>query len=162
MRAAGALSVLLGGLALRAALVRAGRDELRLLRALSEALVLLAQRISATLTPLPRLLQQGGWPREAEPFFDMLLELLDAHGVPETCWRTAAQAMPLAEPERAALALPAVVLRGEEEALVRALRIAAETLLSAAREKAARRGERERLITAVCLSVTLMLLLVML
>lgn len=159
---AGALSVLLGGLALRTALVRAGRDELRQLRALSEALVLLAQRISATLTPLPRLLRQGGWPREAEPFFDMLLERLDAHDPPETCWRTAAQAMPLAEPERAALALPAAVLRGEEESLVRALRIAAEMLSSAAREKAARRGERERLITAVCLSATLMLLLVML
>lgn len=160
MKTAGTLSVLLGGLALRAALVRAGRDELGLLRALVASLTMLSQQISATLTPLPRLLRQGDWPREAEPFFLMILDGLDGGNTPEQSWRDAAQTMPLKENERALLAVPSTVLRGEEEQLLRALRASAEALEAAARERAARRGERERLITAVCVCGTLMLLLV--
>lgn len=160
MKTAGTLSVLLGGLALRAALVRAGRDELRLLRALAASLTLLTRQISATLAPLPRLLRQGDWPREAESFFLMILDGLADGSSIEQSWRAAAQAMPLRENERALLAAPSEVLRGDEEPLLRALRAAAEAMEAAAREKAARRGEQERLITAVCVSGTLMLLLV--
>lgn len=162
MKTVGTLSVLLGGLALRAALVRAGRDELRLLRELAASLTLLAQQIAATLTPLPRLLRQGDWPREAEKFFLCVLDGLSDGASIEQSWLAAAQGMPLDAPSRALLSTPAAVLRGEEEALLRALRATAEALACAAREKAARQSERERLITALCTSGTLMLLLLIL
>lgn len=162
MKTVGTLSVLLGGIALRMVLVRAGRDELRLLRALSASLLQLAQQITATLAPLPRLLRQGEWPQEAQPFFSAVLSNLEGGSTPEQSWRAAARSTPLKENERTLLASPAVVLRGEEEQLLRALRASAQALEAAAREKAAQRGEQERLITAVCVCGTLMLLVVML
>ncbi len=158
MKAAGTLSVLFAAFALRAALLRTGRDELRLLRALAFSLTVLAQQISATLTPLPKLLRRGDWPQAAQPFFLGVLEGLDSGHSLEQSWQVAAQTIPLAEPERALLAAPAAVLRGNEEQLLRALRAAAQALGTAAQEKAAHRAARERLITTVCMSGTLMLL----
>lgn len=159
LRLAGAGLVLLGGVLLRTAALREPRLRLRLLRRLSLALDLLAQQLEGTLAPLPSLLRACRAGEESDAFFAAVLRALARGDSLGEAWRAAALPLPLPEAQRESLAALGAQLCGGEESALRALRTVSASFASCADRLAARQAERERLTTALCLSASVMALL---
>ena len=142
---------------LRRAILSRARQQRRTLRALSECFLSLAQAVRATLAPFPSLLET--MPREgaAGTFFSSVRALLSCGETLPGAWRTAAEALPLPERERSAVASLASALGGEEESVCTALHRASAELLSAERALHAREREDGRVVSALCFSGALML-----
>ena len=121
----GAALLLAASALLRRAILSRARQQRQTLRVLSDGFLSLAQAVRATLTPFPALLETV--PREGAAVHALLSRgetLSDA-------WRTAAEALPLPERERSAVASLASALGGEEESVCAALHRASAELLSA-------------------------------
>ena len=153
----GAALLLAASALLRRAILSRARQQRRTLRALSEGFLSLAQDVRATLAPFPALLET--MPREgaAGTFFSSVRALLSCGETLPGAWRTAAEALPLSERERSAVASLASALGGEEESVCTALHRASAELLSAERALHAREREDGRVISALCFSGALML-----
>ena len=153
----GAALLLAASALLRRAILSRARQQRRTLRALSECFLSLAQAVRATLAPFPSLLET--MPREgaAGAFFSSVRALLSCGETLPGAWRTAAEALPLSERERSAVASLASALGGEEESVCTALHRASAELLSAERALHAREREDGRVVSALCFSGALML-----
>ena len=128
MKLLGAALILCGAALQCHALLGARRQERAALRELSAALESLERGIRASLTPLPRLLGQRGAGKYADAFFaDVLAQLENGTPLPDG-WREAAARTPLGEREQALLSGLADTFGGEEDAVLRALRAAAQAL----------------------------------
>ena len=153
----GAALLLAASALLRRAILSRARQQRRTLRALSEGFLSLAQAVRATLAPFPALLET--MPREgaAGAFFFSVRALLSCGETLPGAWRTAAEALPLSEREKSAVASLASALGGEEESVCAALHRASAELLSAERALHAREREDGRVISALCFSGALLL-----
>lgn len=146
----GAALLLAASALLRRAILSRARQQRQTLRVLSDGFLSLAQAVRATLTPFPALLETV--PREgaAGMFFSSVRALLSRGETLSDAWRTAAEALPLPERERSAVASLASALGGEEESVCAALhRASAELFVGGARPARARAGGWARRIGAV-------------
>lgn len=159
LRVAGAACVLAGGVLLRAAMLAPSRRRMRAARRLSAAFGQLAQRISVTLAPLPRLLRGIRAGEDADEFFGRVLRALDGGETLERAWSAAADALPLDEDARETVRLLGAQLDGGEESVLRALYAAARALEAQSAQLRAEQAARERLTGAMCLAGSVMLLI---
>ena len=163
MRACLACALIMAGcVALRQTWCAARRREQRLRRALSAALAQIAREVQLLLTPLPRLLRRRGRREMADGFCAAVTEKLDAGETLSAAWRAAAFALPLPEEEREALARCGASLDGTAETACASLTLAAGELDRAYERAAAELPARERLATALCLSLGALLCVVLL
>ena len=158
----GAALLLAASALLRQALLSRARQQRRTLRALADGLLSLAESVRATLAPFPALL--NAMPREgaAGDFFLSVCTLLSRGETLSDAWRTAAEALPLPERERSAVASLASALGGEEESVCAALHRASAELLSAERALHAREREDGRVVSALCFSGALLFAILLL
>ena len=156
MKLLGAALILCGAALQCHALLGARRQERAALRELSAALEGLERGIRASLMPLPRLLGQRGAGKYADAFFaDVLAQLENGTPLPDG-WREAAARTPLGEREQAVLSGLADALVGEEDAVLRALRAAAQALRSTLTERERQSVRDTRLVTTLCFSLSLL------
>ena len=156
MKLLGAALILCGAALQCHALLGARRQERAALRELSAALEGLERGIRASLMPLPRLLGQRGAGKYADTFFaDVLAQLENGTPLPDG-WREAAARTPLGEREQAVLSGLADELGGEEDAVLRALRAAAQALRSTLTERERQSARDTRLVTTLCFSLSLL------
>ncbi len=156
MKLLGAALILCGAALQCHALLGARRQERAALRELSAALEGLERGIRASLTPLPRLLGQRGAGKYADAFFaDVLAQLENGTPLPDG-WREAAARTPLGEREQALLSGLADALGGEEDAVLRALRAAAQALRGTLMERERQSARDTRLVTTLCFSLSLL------
>ena len=156
MKLLGAALILCGAALQCHALLGARRQERAALRELSAALEGLERGIRASLMPLPRLLGQRGAGKYADAFFaDVLAQLENGTPLPDG-WREAAARTPLGEREQALLSGLADAFGGEEDAVLRALRAAAQALHGALTERERQSARDTRLVTALCFSLSLL------
>ena len=156
MKLLGAALILCGAALQCHALLGARRQERAALRELSAALEGLERGIRASLMPLPRLLGQRGAGKYADAFFTDVLAQLE-HGTPlPDGWREAAARTPLGEREQAVLSGLANTFGGEEDAVLRALRAAAQALRSTLTERERQSARDTRLVTTLCFSLSLL------
>lgn len=164
MRLLGAALILSGSLLVRARLLRTRRRERQALRESIAALDYLSRELPCSLLPLPRLLERRGLGMYGDGLFSRTLALHEADGdVPlADCWRSAAEQLPLAAPEREILARAAQAFGGTEEGALAALSSGAAALRDALAER--RREERQsgRLAGALCLSGGALLVILLL
>lgn len=153
----GAALLLAASALLRQALLSRARQQRRTLRALADGLLSLAESVRATLAPFPALL--NAMPREgaAGDFFLSACALLSRGETLSDAWRTAAEALPLPERERSAVASLASALGGEEESVCAALERASSSLSEAERALHARAREEGRCVSALCIGGGLLL-----
>lgn len=156
LRWLGAALILCGGLLARSELLERGRLAQRTRLSLASAFEAMSAEISLLLTPLPALLQRD-YGAEADMFCASVLDGLESRGELCKAWKNASQALPLSEREREALALSGTRLECGEEGARSALALAAGALRGAYEAEEARRGENERLVTSVCICVSLFL-----
>ena len=156
MKLLGAALILCGAALQCHALLGARRQERAALRELSAALEGLERGIRASLMPLPRLLGQRGAGKYADAFFaDVLAQLENGTPLPGG-WREAAARTPLGEREQAVLSGLADTFGGEEDAVLRALRAAAQALRSTLTERERQSARDTRLVTTLCFSLSLL------
>ncbi len=117
--------------------------------------------IRALLTPIPPLLRRTRMGEAAGFFTKMDAELTRGASLAEA-WRVSAQVLPLPEEERAAFASMGERLDGGEESVCASLALAASALRQSYDEYERRRGEKERLITSICVCMSLFLALLLL
>ena len=153
----GASLLLAASALLRRAILSRARQQRQTLRVLSDGFLSLAQAVRATLTPFPALLETV--PREgaAGMFFSSVRALLSRGETLSDAWRTAAEALPLPERERSAVASLASALGGEEESVCAALERASSSLSEAERALHARAREEGRCVSALCIGGGLLL-----
>ena len=141
MKLLGAALILCGAALQCHALLGARRQERAALRELSAALEGLERGIRASLMPLPRLLGQRGAGKYADAFFaDVLAHLENGTPLPDG-WREAAARTPLGE---------------REDAVLRALRAAAQALRGTLVERERQSARDTRLVTTLCFSLSLL------
>ena len=156
MKLLGAALILCGAALQCHALLGARRQERAALRELSAALEGLERGIRASLMPLPRLLGQRGAGKYADAFFaDVLAQLENGTPLPDG-WREAAARTPLGEREQAVLSGLADAFGGEEDAVLRALRAAAQALRGTLMERERQSARDTRLVTTLCFSLSLL------
>ena len=156
MKLLGAALILCGAALQCHALLGARRQERAALRELSAALEGLERGIRASLMPLPRLLGQRGAGKYADAFFaDVLAQLENGTPLPDG-WREAAARTPLGEREQAVLSGLANTFGGEEDAVLSALRAAAQALRSTLTERERQSARDTRLVTTLCFSLSLL------
>ena len=156
MKLLGAALILCGAALQCHALLGARRQERAALRELSAALEGLERGIRVSLMPLPRLLGQRGAGKYADAFFaDVLAQLENGTPLPDG-WREAAARTPLGEREQALLSGLADAFGGEEDAVLRALRAAAQALRGTLMERERQSARDTRLVTTLCFSLSLL------
>ena len=153
----GAALLLAASALLRRAILSRARQQRQTLRVLSDGFLSLAQSVRATLTPFPALLETV--PREgaAGMFFSSVRARLARGETLSDAWRTAAEALPLPERERSAVASLASALGGEEESVCAALALSARELTAADGELRQQAREQSRITAALCLGGGVML-----
>ena len=159
MRWLGAALILCGGLLTRQTLLEADRRARRTRRALAAAFESMAAEIRLLLTPVPRLLRRCV---NEDAFFETACAQL-AQGEPLTlAWKRAAAELPLPEDERETVAALGPRLDGEAEGVCAALELAAAELRRAEARCESGRRERERLISTICISISLLIMVLLL
>lgn len=162
LRGIGAMAILGAGLMLRATILSKTRREERTMRALRDALLALEREIALNLTPLPVLFTRGGYGEATDAFFASVSEGLRAGGALRDCWAVSASELALPQAERERVAHLGTMLDGDEEAVRRALRAMADELSIALEARKRERAQRERVTTAICVSASVFLLLILL
>ena len=161
LRGIGAMAILGAGLMLRGAILSKARREERTMRGLRDALLALEREIALNLTPMQKLFTRGGYGEIADAFFALVSEGLRAGGTLRDCWATSAETLTLPQAERSRVAQFGASLDGDEEAVRRALRAMADELSAALEARERERAQRERVTTAICVSGSAFLLLVL-
>ena len=161
LRGIGAVLIVGAGLMLRGTILSKARREERTMRALRDALLALEREIALNLTPLPVLFARGGYGEIADAFFASVSEGLGAGGTLRDCWAASAQMLTLPQTEQDRVAQFGATLGGDEEAVHRALRAMTDELLAAMEARERGRAQRERVTTAICVSASAFLLLIL-
>jgi len=161
LRWLGAGLILCGGVLTSAELLKARRSAQRTRLALMEAFASMESEIRLLLTPLPVLLRQCG-AGNAGAFFTRVSQALSSGEMLAAAWRDAADALPLPEDERTQLAAMGQRLGGTEESACAALSLAASALRRSYERAEAKNGEYERLITSICIGMSLFLVVLLL
>ena len=161
LRWLGAGLILSGGLLTRRTLLGGARRVQQARRELAAAFEEMEAEIRLLLTPVPALLRRAHT-ASAEAFFHAAREGLSRGLSLAEAWRASSEALPLPEVEREAVALLGARLDGGEEGACAALTLAASELRRAYDLAERERGARERLTTSVCLSVSLLLIVLLL
>lgn len=161
LRGIGAVAILGAGLMLRGTLVSKARREERTMRALRDALLAIEREIALTLTPLPVLFARGGCGEIADAFFAPVSEGLRAGGTLRDCWAVSAQTLTLPQAVKDRVAYFGATLCGDEESVRRSLRSMADELSEAMEVRSRERAQRERVTTAICVSASTFLLLML-
>ena len=159
LRALGAGLILCGGLLARQTLVEPVRRAQRTRLALAAALEAMEAEVRLLLTPMPKLLRRGA---AKEAFFGRVLAALSSGAAPDEAWRAAADTLPLPPEERELIAALGERVSGDEEHACAALTLAASRLRRRYDEIESRRRRTERLTTALCVSTSLLLLILLL
>ena len=149
------------GLMLRGTIVSKARREERTMQALRDALLALEREIALNLTPLPVLFARGGYGEIADAFFTSVSEGLRVGGILRDCWAASARTLTLPQAERERVAHLGTMLGGDEDAVRRALRAMADELSTALEARQRGRAQRERVTTAICVSASTFLLLIL-
>ena len=155
------MAIVGAGLMLRGTILSKARREERTMLALRDALLALEREIALNLTPLPVLFASGGYGEIADAFFASVSEGLRAGGTLRSCWTASAQMLTLPQMEKERVARFGVTLGGDEEAVRRALRTMADELSAAIEARGRDRAQRERVTTALCVSASTFLLLML-
>ena len=160
LRWLGAGLILCGGLSVRYRLLESERRTQRTRRALAGAFEAMEAEIRLLLTPVPSLLRSPCGDG-ADAFFANVSKAL-ASGAPlAEGWRRAAETLALPEDERETVAALGVRLGGTEESACAALTLAVAMLRRAYEAAEAGRRERERLTTTLCISISLLLIVIL-
>ncbi len=154
LRWLGAGLILCGGLLVRQELLSEERKLRGTRRELAGAFEAMAGEIRLMLTPIPALLRRSRG-QSAEAFFRGVREELARGTALDDAWRRAAQSLPLPEEERETVASLGARLGGEAEETCAALALAASELRRAYVRTEEQRSGHERLITSICISVSL-------
>ena len=161
LRWLGAGLILSGGLLTRHALLGGTRRVQQMRRELAAAFEEMEAEIRLLLTPVPALLCRAH-SESAEAFFRRTREGL-SRGLPlAEAWRASSEALPLPESEREEVALLGARLDGGEESACAALTFAAAELRGAYERAERERGAQERLTTSLCVSISLLLVVLLL
>ena len=161
LRGVGAVLILGAGLLLRGTIVSKARREERTLQEMRDALLGLEREIALTLTPLPVLFASGGYGEAADAFFASVSEGLRAGGTLRSCWAESASELALSLSEKDRVAQFGASLGGDEKAVRRALRAMADELSEVMETRQRGRAQRERVTTALCVSGSVFLLLIL-
>ena len=161
LRGIGAMAILGAGLMLRGTILSKARREERTMRGLRDALLALEREIALNLTPLSVLFARGGYGEIADTFFSSVSEGLRAGGTLRDCWAASAQSLTLPQAVKERVAHLGAMLGGDEEAVRRALRTMADELSAALEARERGRAQRERVTTAICVSASTFLLLML-
>lgn len=161
LRWIGAFLILGGGLLARRTILEGERRAQRTRRALASAFDAMEAEIRLLLTPLPSLLRRD-YGKDAKEFFDRTARELGSGAALSSAWRRAAEPLPLQEDERETVAALGARLCGGEDAACAALALASAALRRSYDESEARRRERERLVTTLCVSAGLLLCILLL
>ena len=161
LREIGAMAIVGAGLMLRGTILSKARREERTMLALRDALLALEREIALNLTPLPKLFASGGYGEAADAFFASVSEGLRAGGTLRDCWAASAQMLTLPQTVKERVAHFGATLGGDEEAVRRALRAMADELSAALEARGRDRAQRERVTTALCVSGSAFLLLIL-
>ena len=162
LRLFGGVLILGGGMLLRGTLLSASRRELQTQYELCEALMLLEKEITFTLTPLPKLLLRKDFGTCAGAFFTAVSGELCLGKTLAQSWFDCAQALSLPPRIKERFARLGANLGGDENGVRRTLQLMAEELSGSIGTQERAQRERERLTTVLCLSASLILVLVLL
>lgn len=161
LRWLGAGLILSGGLLTRRALLGEARRAQRTRRELSAAFEEMEAEIRLLLTPVPALLRRARG-ASAEAFFRGTREGLSRGLSLAEAWRASSEELPLPPLEREPVAGLGARLDGGEESACGALTLAASELRRAYDRAERERGEKERLTTSICISMSLFLIVLLL
>jgi stage III sporulation protein AB len=159
----GSALILAAGISARTLQVCALRRELSVLREMAAALDGMQNDIRIGRLPLPRLLQKAGVGRRAEvrSFFSAVQQgIAGGRSLPET-WRAACEKLPLPLRQREAAAEVGSCFCGDEEAACKGILLAKEELERALRDGMQRQADREKRDTALCLSASALLIILL-
>ena len=157
----GMLLIVCGGLLTRQALVDEMRRAQRIRSDLAAAFEAMEAEVRLLLTPMPALLRRT-YGVEADAFLRGVSVRLACGTALETAWRDAAEGLALPEAERMAVATLGGRLDSGEEGVCAALALTASELRRDYDRNEVKRGERERLTTSICISISLFLGLLLL
>ena len=149
------------GLLLRGTILSKARREERTMRSLRDALLALEREIALNLTPLPTLFARGGYGEAADGFFASVGEGLRAGRTLRDCWAASADALTLPRAVKERVAHLGATLSGDEDGVRRSLLFMADELSKALEARECERAQRERVTTAVCVSASVFLLLIL-
>ena len=159
----GCILILLSGFLLRFIVLTVRRHERQALYEIVQALQFLEQEVRATLSPLPRLLDHQGFGPYADSFFHSVLSMHRKN--PDLalaqCWSIAVASLPLRAKEKDRLLRLANRLNADEEDVLRALHEASGALQQALKEKEYQQKDQDKLITSICLSCSVLLLILL-
>ena len=161
LRGIGAILIIGSGLLLRGTIVSKARWEERTMRGLRDALLAIEREIALNLTPLPVLFVRGGYGEIADAFFASVSGGLRAGGTLHDCWAASAQTLTLPQTVKDRVAYFGASLGGDEESVRRALRSMADELSAALEARGRERAQRERVTTALCVSTSVFLVLIL-
>ena len=161
VRLLGGVLIISSGLLLRGTILRASRRELETQRELRDALLLLEKEIKFTLMPLPKLLRME-FGCCVSAFFSAVSDDLCSEKTLSESWQTHTQRLFLPQRIKLRFARLGADLVGEEESIRRTLLLMAEELSESMEAQERTQRERERLTTALCLSGSFLLVLVLL
>ena len=159
LRALGAGLILCGGLLARQALVEPVRRAQRTRLTLAAALESMEAEVRLLLTPMPALLRRAA---AEDAFFGRILSGLASGVPPEEAWRRAADGLPLPPEERELLAALGGRMGGDEEHVSASLALAASRLRRRYDDVGSGRRREEKLTTALCVSASLLLSILLL
>lgn len=154
--------LLLAGGLVRAGQIRTARRRLSVLRGLIGALEEMGDEIRLSRTPMPLLLRSAGRGRGADvaAFFYAVSRDACTASLP-AAWSGAAQALPLGERERSAVAELGRKLCGDEEQACKGILLATNFLARTLEELQQRQPELEKRSTALCFSGAALLIILL-
>ena len=154
--------ILGAGFRLRGTILSKSRRSERTLRQMRDALLALEREIAFALTPLPMLFARGGYGEAVDAFFASVSGGLRAGGTLASCWAASTETLTLPLSLKDRVARFGTTLGGDEEGVRRALRAMADELTDALEMYRRERSGRERITTALCVSGSVLLLLILL
>ena len=160
----GSACVLGGGILARYVQMAERRREMDTLSDLLWALRRMAEEIRMARTPLPLMLERlaSGCGPEAGAFFRAAASAAkQGERLPEA-WKQAAEALPLPEADRMAVAALGEDLHGDEETICKAISLVTYQLTKALEESLRRKPEEDKRTAAVCLSGAALLVILLL
>lgn len=163
LKAIGTLCILFGGLLARQYQIGALRREVTVVADLLAVLCRMTEEIRLKRTPLPRLLdrlRQGRDPAVSD-FLQAVSTAARQGEDAETAWQTAAQRLPASAEVKEALVELGKSLSGDEESVCKAVSLACMALSHSLEELRRKRPETEKRATALCLSATALLVILL-
>ena len=160
----GCVCILGGGVLARCVQTAERRREMDTLSDLLWALRRMADEIRMARTPLPLMLERlaSGCGPEAGAFFRAAASAAkQGERLPEA-WKQAAEALPLPEADRMAVAALGEDLHGDEETICKAISLVTYQLTKALEESLRRKPEEDKRTAAVCLSGAALLVILLL